>query len=284
MKYLWIFLIIILISFSLFSKNKENIINNNDNKINSKEPLSRDLIEKISIQNKDDQIKKDKKDILITNEKLETNSTSVNNSLIVIEKNNNTVINDSLWINKIDEIIIKEIKNLSIVKLSYSSNIDNTIKFKWVNLDQIKIIEIWDLQFTPHIIDSDLYIPIIKNNILKWNYFIYFYTKSWEKLVYKENIHFNYEPWNIFIGNITPSKIKNDISRNIVLQWKWFSKIISIQLSNNIVFEETSFNIINDNVMSVIIPKWIDQWEYSLNLMNIDWIYKSKILINIYNQ
>lgn len=86
----------------------------------------------------------------------------------------------------------------------------------------------------------------------------------------------NYIDKKIFITSITPDIINIEKWRLIVLQWEWFNKIISVQLNNNIVFENTAFNIINDNILSITIPKEINPWIYHFNIMDTSSIYEIK--------
>jgi len=173
------------------------------------------------------------------------------------------------------------IDNISIEKLNYSSNVSNIIKITWNNLDQIEYVIIWDMSFKPEYNTDYLYVLVEKNNILNWEQIVFFQRLNWKIETYPEKINFTFTDSNIVVVNITPRIIKNDINRNIILQWKWFSKVISIWLSNNIILKDTSFNIITDEVMSVVIPKGLGIWKYKLNIMNVEWIYKTDIDIEI---
>ena len=70
-----------------------------------------------------------------------------------------------------------------------------------------------------------------------------------------EKVSFVYHSSPINIGAVTPSEIKSDVDRYVVVQGNGFEKIISIQLSNNLIFKNTLFNVVNDNVVSIKIPK-----------------------------
>ena len=74
--------------------------------------------------------------------------------------------------------------------------------------------------------------------------------------------------------NITPNKLKLDIDKNIVLQWVWFSKIMSIQLNNNTILDSSNFEVVSDNLLILKLPKNLWVWEYSLNIMWVDKIYE----------
>jgi hypothetical protein len=70
-----------------------------------------------------------------------------------------------------------------------------------------------------------------------------------------EKISFVYDSSPINIGAITPTEIRSDADRYVVVQGNGFEKIISIQLSNNLIFKNTLFTVVNDNVVSIKIPK-----------------------------
>ncbi len=175
----------------------------------------------------------------------------------------------------------ENIDNISIEKLNYSSNISNIIKIKWKNLDQIEFVIIWEMSFKPEYNSDYLYVLVEKNDALNWEQIVFFQRLNWKIETYPEKLKFTYTDSNIVVVNITPRIIKNDINRNIVLQWKWYSKVISIWLSNNIILKDTSFNVITDAVMSVVIPKGLENWKYKLNIMDVEWIYKTDIDIEI---
>jgi hypothetical protein len=168
-----------------------------------------------------------------------------------------------------------------VAKLNYYSNKDNLIDIKWKNIKNIESIRIGNNVFKSKIDNDKLYFLIKKNIIKEWTYEIEVNLKNWKNITLKNKLIFNRYSSTLKIDQITPKKIKNDIARNIILQWKWFSKTISIQLSNNIVLTETSFNIISDNVLAVIIPAKLKEWLYELNIMSTTGIYNSNININI---
>lgn len=186
----------------------------------------------------------------------------------------------------IEEEILKEIKKIDDIKLSqtdFSANINNLLEIRWSNLDQIKFVTIWEKSFTPTIKDGIVYVWIDSWLFRTWSNFVIFQLNDWSIYTHDEQINFIYSDSKVFVSNITPNKFANDIDRNIVLQWQWFSKVISIQLSNNLILKNTNFNVINNNVMSVLIPKELSIGKYKLNIMDTNWIYKSDIEIEITN-
>lgn len=260
MKFLPIIIsIFILIIWFFYEQN----VDVNEKKIEKKE---------LSIEIKKE-IEKQKQEKVKTNE-LINNSWAINN----IKKSK---INIGYNKGVVEKLGNKSEIYVSIDKLKYSSNIDNIIKINWKNLENIEYIMIWDYSFKTQIIDWFIYILVEENNYLNWSYPIVFQNKDWSIFQYNKKIIFTLSKNNLVVNDITPKILKNDIERNIILQWKWLSKVISIQLSNNIVLKSTSFNVINDNVLIIKIPKNLSIWSYSLNIMNVEWINTPDIKINI---
>ena len=263
MKIFWILLSINLVWFSFFYY----FFNNSDWKI------SKEIKEKIIIQNnqKNHPIKIDKTNIK------KSKVIEVNQEKLSQEKeDNNEIITQKNKDIKLEKIILS--------KNNFISNIQNILKIEWIEkINYIKYIEINNITFPTYIEKNNLY-SIIKKNDFKWEYKLYLIDKNNNKIDTWETIKFNYYKWNVSIYDITPKEIYNNIDQNIVLQWKWFKKVISLQLTNNLVLDDKNINIINDNVMYILIPKWIKEWVYNLNLMEVSWINKSDIQIKISNK
>lgn len=212
-------------------------------------------------------------------------------------------VNHNIWeeINELEIIKIKEIEiveneekiikeditevpvNIKISNNYFSSNINNILILNWQNIDNIDFVLIWEKSFKPIIEDNIAYIPIEKNTFNSWEYFILIQSKTWEIKSINNKIKFNYINQKINIAHINPMKIGNKIDNYIILQWNWFNKLISLQLSNNIILENAQFQIINDNVVMVKIPKNISEWNYTFNLMDTDWIYEDNKILTITN-
>ena len=285
MKYLitiWILFFLIII-WVFYEKNFDN--EKKDTPINQ---ISKKILKEIEKQNKEGKIiiensnelnpEEIKEKIKIQKAEDLNNKTNGKSELLLEKPNNNSE-------NKIEkEIELLEnpdILDINISGLNYSSNNNNIIKINWGNFNDIEYVNIWEYKFKPQLIDWFLYILIEENNYLDWKYNINFILKNWDTLKYDKQINFSLSKSSLLVTDITPKLLRNDINRNIVLQWKWFSKIISIQLSNNIVLKDTSFKIINDKVMSILIPKDLNPWSYNLNILYTDWIYKPNINIDI---
>jgi len=178
---------------------------------------------------------------------------------------------------KIDTLSLenKKIKfNLS--KKNFETYKDNLIQIYWENLDFIKELKIWNYKFSLNKIWDNYYLPIEKNTIKKWTYNITLTDYKNNNYFYKNLISFNDDENNIKIYDIVPKKVDNKIQKKLVIQWVWFSKIISIQINNNTILESSSFEIISDNLVIINLPKNLLKWNYYLNIMWTDKIYEIK--------
>ena len=176
---------------------------------------------------------------------------------------------------EIEEEKIENIKlKIDLEKKQINSNINNLIQIFWENLSQIKYINIWWVSLEPIKNNEEYFLSINKDTFDTWEYFVIIQTKSWDIITTDTQVSFEYNQSKVNISNITPENIKNDSDRYIVIKWNWFEKTISLQLSNNVVLRNTTFQIINDNVMSIKIPSWIEAWEYYINIMKPEWIYE----------
>lgn len=182
------------------------------------------------------------------------------------------------------EEIKKEIENINFSwslnikfdKNNLNSNINNLLEITWTWREFIKYVNIWWISLIPINENNKTFLTISKNTFASWEYFIILQLQNNELITLNEKIYFTHSSSKVNIANITPKVIKNDTDKYIVLQWNWFSKVISIQLSNNVVLKTTSFDIINDNVLSVKIPKDLDIWNYYFNIMTTTWITELK--------
>jgi len=159
---------------------------------------------------------------------------------------------------------------------NFNSSFNNLLEISWNNLKTIKFIMIWETNFKPIFDSWKLYIQIDKYLFQTWDYFVLMQMQNWTIKTIDSKIHFDYSPWNINIWKIMPNIIDNRTDKYILIQWNWFLKLVSIQLSNNMILKNTEFKVINDNVISIKIPNWITPWKYKFNLMDINWIYEDK--------
>lgn len=166
--------------------------------------------------------------------------------------------------------------NVTLSNLNFSSNINNLLIISGKNLSNIQYINIWWKTFTPKFNNNKLYIGIDKDSFATWEYFVLFQLKNNQIVTYPSKIRFTYDENSINISQITPNIIKNDIDRYLVIQWNNLSKVIRVQLSNNVILKDTSFKVINNNVITIKIPAWLNSWNYFINFMWTQWIFELK--------
>ncbi len=212
---------------------------------------------------------------------------------IIWEAKNNWILKNDLDIfKKIDlkenqeqkdlkENLNKDIVNIKNIKISFdkynlNSNLNNLINIYWTWIENIKYINIWWISFYPIKDNNEYYLSINKNTFSNWEYFIILQLKDNSILPLNDKISFIYSKDEVNVYNITPNQIKWDKDTYVVIQWNWLSKIISLQFSNNVILKNTSFNIINDNVLSVKIPANLEKWKYYINIMTTKWIFEIK--------
>lgn len=167
-------------------------------------------------------------------------------------------------------------KNITLLNNNFSSNINNLLQIKWVNLEEVDYVNIWWFSLKPQIENWTLLVSLDKDIFASWEYFIFFQLKNGKILTTENKINFIHNQNSINIANLTPKIINNTEDSFIVIQWNGFNKIISVQLNNNIILKTTSFKIINDNVAAIKIPKWLWSWIYYFNVMDTNRIYELK--------
>lgn len=185
-------------------------------------------------------------------------------------KENISVTDENIWSVKSEIISQNNFDNLSFNSTSFNSNINNLLEISWENIDKIKFLNIWSYSFSPVFKNSKAYFLIDENTFNSGNYFVFIQPIEWQIIPLETQINFTFTNSEISVANITPNIVNNTKDSYIVLQWKWFSDIISLQLNNNIILQKTSFNVINDKVLSVKIDEQLDPWKYHFNIMTTD--------------
>lgn len=167
--------------------------------------------------------------------------------------------------------------SITINKGVLSSNINQLLEISGSNdLDTIDRVIIGEKTFVWLALGNTYYVTIPKNTFWNWDFFLGLYLKNGKLITTDEKVSFVYHSSPINIGAVTPSEIKSDVDRYVVVQGNGFEKIISIQLSNNLIFKNTLFNVVNDNVVSIKIPKWLEPGRYYFNIMDTAGIYEAK--------
>ncbi|HBB27596.1 TPA: hypothetical protein DCZ36_03835 [Candidatus Gracilibacteria bacterium] len=158
----------------------------------------------------------------------------------------------------------------------YNSNINNLVTLRGKNLDSIEFVNIGEKRIRPVYSSGALFVQIDRDTFQSGEYFVFFTLKNGKILTSEHRLSFEYSSSAINIANITPKTIQNNEDRFVVIQGNGFDKIVSIQLSNNLVLKNAEFNIINNQVAGVKIPKGLPSGEYYFNIMDTVTIYELK--------
>lgn len=149
----------------------------------------------------------------------------------------------------------KEPSNLVWYGTKYNSNIGNLIPITGSGLETIEFVNIGGIGFRPVLGSGTLFVQVDRDTFASGEYFTFLQLKNGKILTQNEKITFEHSNARINIANITPKSIRNDQERFVVIQGNGFDKIVSIQLSNNLILKNAEFNIINSHVAGVRIPK-----------------------------
>lgn len=178
----------------------------------------------------------------------------------------------------IEEEIVDKTKEVLIMAFNsqnFNSNINNILEISGQNLELIDYLLIWEKKIEWIYKDDKFYARIDKNTFWNWDFFVGFYLKNGKLETSSSKLTFSYNPNPINIAAITPSTINSAKDWHIVIQWNWFNKMVSLQLSNNFIFKNTLFNIISNEVASVKIPSWLTPGTYYFNIMDTKGIYNA---------
>ena len=169
----------------------------------------------------------------------------------------------------------KAIDSIFLSLTTLSTHANHLIQVQWENLANIAYITIGWYSYQASIHEWSYYFEVQKNTFTPGEYFISIQDKSGEIIALNQKMTIlGWQDHGINLNNITPTTLSNTKKSSIVLQWNGFSKVISVQLDNNIILKEASFDIINDRVMSIEVPKWIPVGSYHFNLLTVEKIVK----------
>ncbi|MDD2892161.1 MAG: hypothetical protein PHQ95_04300 [Candidatus Gracilibacteria bacterium] len=174
----------------------------------------------------------------------------------------------------IENIPDTEPQNITLQEIQYNSNINNLISITGTNLARISLVNIGGVGFKPITGSGILYVQVSKDTFATGEYFVFFELNNGKIITLNDKITFQHSSALINIANITPNTLKNDMDRYLVIQGNGFDKIISIQLSNNLILKNAEFHIINKQVAEVKIPKGLPIGEYYFNIMDTSSIYE----------
>ena len=169
-----------------------------------------------------------------------------------------------------------ESQNIAITQTKYNSNINNLLTFRGQELGNVKFVNIGEKRIRPVYSSGSLYVQVEKDTFTTGDYFVFLTLKTGKILTPNIHLSFEYSSSPINIANITPKTIQNSEERFVVIQGNGFDKIVSIQLSNNLILKNAEFKIINNQVAWVKIPKDLPVGEYYFNIMDTHSIYELK--------
>ena len=165
---------------------------------------------------------------------------------------------------------------ITINETKYNSNINNLLSFRGENMDSIEFVNIGEKRIRPVYSTGTLFVQVDRDTFSTGEYFVFFTLKNGRILTSEIRLSFEHSATPINIANITPSTIRNDEDTFVVIQGNGFDKIVSVQLSNNLILKNAEFNIINDRVAGIKIPKNLPPGEYYFNIMDTVTIYELK--------
>jgi hypothetical protein len=142
----------------------------------------------------------------------------------------------------------------------------------WQSL--IDFVIIWEKSFPVIEENKKFFINIPKNTFWNGEFFVFIQDRDKNIFPLEQKMISSFSDKDVNVQDIVPRSVSNTQDQNIILQWRGFSKTVSLQLSNNIVLKNTDFVIISDTVLQVKIPKWIEIWNYQLNIMTTKNIYQ----------
>ncbi len=164
--------------------------------------------------------------------------------------------------------------DLQLSETSINISENSLIEIKWYGASQVSLVWIWDKFFDIQEDDWNYFFLIPSGTFSSWTYFSFFMDDS-ENIVWDElSLEFYWKEWEISISRFIPNTINLDNDSLIIVQWKWFDDVVSIQLSNNEIFETADFEIISDTTLALNLPSGLNKDEYYLNIMWLDRIYE----------
>jgi hypothetical protein len=153
-------------------------------------------------------------------------------------------------IEKLEIDIMEKVEPLhpAIKNTHYNSNINNLLSFEGKGLKNIAFVGIGEKSLRPVYSSGNLFVQIDHDMFASGEYFVFFTLKNGKIITSEIKLTFNHSDFTINIANITPSVIRNINDNFLVIQGNGFDKIISVQLSNNLILKNAEFQVINDQV------------------------------------
>ena len=152
----------------------------------------------------------------------------------------------------------------------FSSEINNLLQIDGDDLESVEYVNIGGQSLRPSLRDGHLFVGMPHGVFGSGEYFVFFQLKN--KQIVSEDVQIAFEAGtgSVRIANITPNIITNNENSVIVAQGSGFKKIVSIQLNNSVILRKVEFDIVNDQVLVLRIPKGLAAGAYYLNIMDTD--------------
>lgn len=177
--------------------------------------------------------------------------------------------------NTIKQVLLTP-QNIFLEKWSINGNTNNLIEITGTGLNNIAYINIWWINLTPINSGSGYFLAINKNTYIAWEYFIIINYNDGTIETLNDKLKVVFDNKKVNIVEFNPNSIDNKTDKYITVVGNGFEKVIWVQLNNNVILKKTNYNIINDKIISVLIPAGMDAWEYYLNIMTIESVYEIK--------
>lgn len=141
-------------------------------------------------------------------------------------------------------------------KSSLSSDVGGIIAFTGTGTKRIESVLIGEKNIPGKLFaDGSYVIAIERNTFQSGEYFLAYVLDDGTLVTKDEKITFYSEGSSVGIVDVTPSSVPSSRDSYIVLQGFGFSKLLSLQLGNGVIFKEASFTLVDDRVVFVRIPK-----------------------------
>ncbi len=151
---------------------------------------------------------------------------------------------------------------------------DNLVTLQW-DLEGIESVGIWENIYPIEQEQDEYVIDIPSDDFGQGEYFIFKVDEFWNlEDTWKQMSFFDSE-WDLYISKIIPDNMPYWEWRVVTLLWWWFDDIISVQISDNQILENTDYEVVSDNTMRVRIPSDIEKWNYFFNMMTQERIYET---------
>lgn len=160
-------------------------------------------------------------------------------------------------------------QNLTLSNNTFSSDLNSLLQISGENLDGVQSVQIGDQTIVPVFYSGSLFVHLQRDTFSAGEYKILLALADKNTVFVPETVNFtSTKDASIAIANITPVTLSFGKDSYLVLQGYGFSKIVSLELNNNIILKSPRFQVINDRVLAVQIPSDTPVGTYFFNIMD----------------